>query len=108
MAINQTSIIGGRERRVSPRETARLQGLHTHQILQVPPASSEEVGKVATALMKKLDTIEPDPANRSWFKLFKQFGGNFGAEPNQETQKAFWSFCRVPTRAHERGYEEGY
>lgn len=40
VAINQTSIVGSRERRVSPRETARLQGLPDTFVFPDQPASA--------------------------------------------------------------------
>lgn len=62
------------------QETKRLQGAHLQgSVAKVPPASDAEVGKIATALMRKLASTEPDPANRTWFKLFKKFDENGGA-----------------------------
>lgn len=58
-------------------ETKRLQGAHLHNsVAYVPPATDEEVGKVATTLMRKLAQSQPEPSERGWFKLFKMFDEN--------------------------------
>ena len=52
-------------------ETARMQGAHLHKsVTFVAPASSEEVSRVATLLVRQL-AREPDPSKRSWWKVFK-------------------------------------
>jgi hypothetical protein len=58
-------------------ETRMLQGAHLSGSVQhVPPATIEQVSEVATALMKHLVEVEPEPSKRSWFKLFKDFDLN--------------------------------
>ena len=49
VAITQTSIVGPRERRLSPRETARLQGLPDCVRLRRPAARGAPTSRWATA-----------------------------------------------------------
>ena len=63
--------------RLQRAETQRLQGAHLHNsVSYVEPATEEQVGMVATALMRQLAIMQPDPAKRSWFKLFKAYDQN--------------------------------
>ena len=53
-------------------ETRQLQGAHLHHsVTPVEPATVEEVGRIATILMREHHAIEPDEAKRKWYKLFK-------------------------------------
>ena len=58
-------------------ETKRLRGMHRPEVvMEVPPATEEEAGRVATTLMQKLMANEVDASKRSWFTLFKECDSN--------------------------------
>ena len=79
-------------------ETRRMQGEHLHgSVKYVTPATDEEVGKVATLLMRTHATVEPDVGNRSWYKIFKAADANGdGHIMYSELEYMIRFICKVP------------